>query len=81
MFEGIKKFAKDYTDAVKSHHAASRAAQAELISEARAQTSEARAQTALLHKRDNELDTITSHLSYLARIEADKRSRAGHPSI
>jgi hypothetical protein len=74
MFEGIKQFARDYTDAVKAHHAASRAAQTELISEARAQT-------ALLHKRDNELDTVTSHLSYLARIEADKRSRAGHPSI
>ena len=74
MFKALRKFAQDNVDAARDHEKASRAAQAELIAEARLQT-------ALLQKRDHELNEITSHLAYLARAEADKRSRSGHPTI
>ena len=74
MFQALKKFVQDHVSAVRESEKASRAAYAELISESRLQT-------ALLQKRDNELYEITSHLSYLSRVEADKRQRSGHPVL
>jgi hypothetical protein len=74
MIKRIKKFITDHIAAIRAHEAAVRAheqavqaAYAEMIR--------------LLRDREGELDTITAHLAYLVRVEADKRTRSGHPVL